>query len=852
MPAPHLPRALVPCLAALVLIALASAGCEPSFLNALVADLSLSPPTVSRVVWVGHPTSVTLTISNTSRVDLDLEAPVLGDAATLLGAQVLNAPAFVGSAQSVPLEIALSPGVATSGLAVELSVELTPVDDEVPPVSALLSVEVRTPPPCEPRDPCESATFDPVLGECVKSAHPDGESCSDGSACTEEDRCSSGLCVGRAVTCADSVDCTVDTCDPTRGCVFEPVHERCEDDNPCTTDTCAPESGCSRAVVDDGTPCGPFSCTQLETCFYGVCVAAPTPDGFPCEDGDLCTAGDSCQAQECVSGTQVVPTAQAPAHIARPTVHVEPEIRWTQDESFTVLPAEPPPDSEPDPQQPPPPDVPAQVPAAFDTTLRFGEAMDLAQGLVGFRPTLVVLWKSEPFGLNGRACTPWDLWSYPRAADDAAFCATAVVATFFDEGELARDEGGTSVVLALAYGTVDGAFARNTEEDELYGDAPTDLLTAVLAESTYYPRPDSGRELWLHHVQLQLSTRSVRSAQREVHYSGPRWEAELNVHAGLRVAEEDGVPAILGWDLPRWPYTAGTDGPDGPDGSADRESGESESGAAAMPWLEVSLDRALITAPAAPNEYGSISWSGMLYDQCMEMPLAREELAWRDVASFFHQGAPWTLVRHDANSSYSSGCGEYVEPTTASLFGTSPFTDEVPWIALGDDVLSVSITPRGESLAMVRPFLCTDLEADCPPLTLQVLTPPLDNLDPVVSSWSIGVGDLTTTHVGALSLEPHFGAQGAVIVEHDTLGEAHVRLVDAVDSAAPIVLSSEAMHLADRRARALRSPLSAQSVYAVVTETAAPPIEDPTATPTEGSVVRFGCPFPSFPSIVQP
>lgn len=834
--------------AAVLTAALALSGCEPVFLDALVADLSLSPPSQSRVLWVGHPTSVTLSLSNTSRVDLDLEPPRLGDAATLLGAQLLNAPDFVGSAQSVPLEVALSPAVDTGGMAVELSVAVTPVDDEVPPVRAVLAVEVRTPPPCEPRDPCESASFDPILGECVRDAHPDGESCSDGSACTEEDRCSSGVCVGRALSCVDSVDCTIDTCDPTRGCVFEPVHSRCEDDNPCTTDTCAPQSGCTRAVVDDGTPCGPFSCTQLETCFYGVCVAAPTPDGFPCEDGDLCTTGDSCQAQECVSGTPVEPSAQAPARIARPTLWVEPELRWSQEESFTDVPGEPQPEPPTDPQ-PPPPDVPVQPLDAFETTLRFGEALDLAQGLVGFRPTLVVLWKSEPFGLDGRACEPWDLWAYPRAADDAAFCATAVVATFFDEGELARDEGGSSVVLTVAYGTVDGALARSTELDELYSDAPADRFTVVLAESTYFPRPDSGRELWLHHAELELSTRSVLNARRELHYSGPAWQTELNVHAGLRVAEEDGVPALVGWDLPRMPYTA-----DGPDSGADRDSGEADSGAAAMPWLETTLDRALIAPPAAPGEYGSVSWNGMLFDQCMEMPLAREELAWRDVASFFHQGAPWTLVRHDANSGYGGGCGEYVEPTTASLFAASPFTDEVPWVHLGDDVLSVSITPRGESLAMVRPFLCTDLEADCPPLALQVLTPPLDNLDPVVSSWSIGVGDLTTTHASALSLEPRFGAQGAVLVEHDSLGEARVKLVDAIDSATPLVLSSEVMHLAARRARALRSPLSAQSVYAVVSEGADPsdPSDDPTSTPTEGAVVRFGCPFPSFPSLVQP
>lgn len=232
----------------------ALASCEPVFLDALLADLTVTPARASQVVWIGYPVSVPLVLANQSRVGLDLEAPVLEGPTTLVGAAILNAPERVESASTALVDVGLAPPPGAGGVRAELTLRVTPVDDEVAPVEAVLDVEVRTPPPCEARDPCETASFDPALGECVRTAHPDGEACSDGSLCTEDDRCSSGSCVGRAVTCGDLVDCTLDSCDPDRGCVFEPIHARCEDDNPCTADSCVATSGCARSVVVDGTP----------------------------------------------------------------------------------------------------------------------------------------------------------------------------------------------------------------------------------------------------------------------------------------------------------------------------------------------------------------------------------------------------------------------------------------------------------------------------------------------------------------------------------------------------------------------------------------------------------------------
>ncbi len=47
--------------------------------------------------------------------------------------------------------------------------------------------------------------------------------CDDGNACTENDACQNGTCTGTVVTCNDHNECTTDSCDPAKGCVFVPV-----------------------------------------------------------------------------------------------------------------------------------------------------------------------------------------------------------------------------------------------------------------------------------------------------------------------------------------------------------------------------------------------------------------------------------------------------------------------------------------------------------------------------------------------------------------------------------------------------------------------------------------------------
>jgi len=158
--------------------------------------------------------------------------------------------------------------------------------------------------------------------------------CNDGDACTVDDRCAAGSCVGGPpLDCNDDDPCTSDRCEALNGCVHEAAAATCDDDNPCTDDWCALGIGCAHS--DNAAPCDDGdACTRTDACANGscrgadpiVCVAAdschgpgvcdPTSgacsnpalaDGSACDDGDACTVGDRCAAGTCIAGTHGVP-----------------------------------------------------------------------------------------------------------------------------------------------------------------------------------------------------------------------------------------------------------------------------------------------------------------------------------------------------------------------------------------------------------------------------------------------------------------------------------------------------------------------------------------------------------------
>jgi len=176
-----------------------------------------------------------------------------------------------------------------------------------------------------PADTC--AECDPVKDQQAWSPAPGVTECSDGDACTLDDHCDEGECVGTgAKDCDDGNPCTEDSCDVSLGCMHENVGGPCEegdlcslgdecvdggcvagnevpdcdDGDPCTVDSCVPATGCVNELdpavaCDDENECTLDTCDDVNGCGHD-------PVEGPCEDGDLCTSGDVCVGGECQTG----------------------------------------------------------------------------------------------------------------------------------------------------------------------------------------------------------------------------------------------------------------------------------------------------------------------------------------------------------------------------------------------------------------------------------------------------------------------------------------------------------------------------------------------------------------------
>jgi uncharacterized repeat protein (TIGR01451 family) len=143
--------------------------------------------------------------------------------------------------------------------------------------------------------------------------------CSDGNACTDNDTCVAGACVGGAPpSCTDGDVCTTDSCNAATGlCEHAPLV--CNDNNSCTDDTCVgPTTGCVYTPNDNNACSDGSLCTATDTCVNGTCVGSNptacddanqcttdtcdpatgacvfTNNTISCDDGDACTTNDAC------------------------------------------------------------------------------------------------------------------------------------------------------------------------------------------------------------------------------------------------------------------------------------------------------------------------------------------------------------------------------------------------------------------------------------------------------------------------------------------------------------------------------------------------------------------------------
>ncbi len=113
---------------------------------------------------------------------------------------------------------------------------------------------------------CIANACDKSTGKCVMGPINEGGACKvDGDKCAASTQCQAGQCLAAdAGSCDDGNSCTLNACDPVKGCVFK---SKAVDGNACDA---------------DGKPCA-----SADVCKGGGCQAGPAKD---CDDGDPCTS----------------------------------------------------------------------------------------------------------------------------------------------------------------------------------------------------------------------------------------------------------------------------------------------------------------------------------------------------------------------------------------------------------------------------------------------------------------------------------------------------------------------------------------------------------------------------------
>lgn len=138
--------------------------------------------------------------------------------------------------------------------------------------------------------------------------------CDDGQACTTQDHCAEGTCVGTPTTCTTPpANLCVDAntrrvfnpqgnCSPTNGaCEYQSQDQFCEFG--CTPDGCV---GDPCAGINCNTPPNSQCYNPTGTCTNGVC--SYTTVNSNCDDGDPCTLGDVCSAGTCAGSPMICNT----------------------------------------------------------------------------------------------------------------------------------------------------------------------------------------------------------------------------------------------------------------------------------------------------------------------------------------------------------------------------------------------------------------------------------------------------------------------------------------------------------------------------------------------------------------
>lgn len=288
---------------------IALAGCEDGGgLDSRPPQLDVIPQALDLdAVYLGGQAQADILISNPGKGPLRLGTPVLQGGEF----SIANVRQIVAAGTDTRITVIYAPtqvGLSQSILRIPTNIS----DDVV--IEVVLTGQGQAPLDCNDNNPCTADTFEANAGTCGYA--PVDRDCDDGSACTDNDRCVIGECIGRAIQCDDGVECTRDLCDPATGCVTIGDDSKCVDTDPCTLDECQ-DSGCENPPAPDGHICGDVvACTTAEICVFRQCIEVAIPDGAPCDDKDSCTADDQCVAQSC-TGT---PISRPPIRIVSTTM----------------------------------------------------------------------------------------------------------------------------------------------------------------------------------------------------------------------------------------------------------------------------------------------------------------------------------------------------------------------------------------------------------------------------------------------------------------------------------------------------------------------------------------------------
>ena len=175
---------------------------------------------------------------------------------------------------------------------------------------------------CSDDNPCTEDACDPVTG--CDYPPDDSASCDDGKACSGDDHCDAGTCVG---TCVCEIDAQCDgkialgpceravclnydcvaTSDAGKDGEACSAGDLCVEGGVCNLGACVGATPKDCSPASDG-PCKPGACNPAN----GQCVTDTSPNGMVCSDLDACTEGDQCTNGQCVGATKDCATFDGP------------------------------------------------------------------------------------------------------------------------------------------------------------------------------------------------------------------------------------------------------------------------------------------------------------------------------------------------------------------------------------------------------------------------------------------------------------------------------------------------------------------------------------------------------------